>query len=94
MEPISRRTFFKHAGAAAAVAGGAAVVPMGLGTSLAGAATVKDTPLAPEEELRNNEDLVVHVKNARTGELSLFVGQREVIIHDRTIAARLVRATR
>jgi hypothetical protein len=89
--------FFKQAGAAAAVvavAGSTAVAPLGLGTALAGAATTKDTPLQPDEDLRSNEDLVAHVKNTKTGEISLFVGQREVTIHDRTIAARLVRATR
>ena len=81
MEPVSRRMFFKQAGAAAAVvavAGSTVVAPLGLGTALAGAATTKDTPLRPDE----------------TGEISLFVGKREVTIHDRTIAARLVRATR
>jgi hypothetical protein len=89
--------FFKQAGAAAAVvavAGSTAVAPLGLGTALAGAATTKDTPLHPSEDLRSNEDLVAHIKNTKTGEISLFVGQREVTIHDRTIAARLVRATR
>lgn len=97
MEPVSRRTFFKHAGAAAAVAavaGGSLAVPLGLGSAVAGAATTKDTPLTPNEDLRGNEDLVAHVKNSRTGEISLFVGHREVTIHDRKIAARLVRAIR
>jgi hypothetical protein len=97
MEPVSRRTFFKQAGVAAAavaVAGSTAVAPVGLGTAMAGAATTKDAPLAPEENLRGNEELVAHIKNAHTGEISLFVGEREVTIHDTTVAARLVRATR
>jgi hypothetical protein len=38
--------------------------------------------------------LVAHVKNARTGEISLFIGHREITIRDRKIAAQLVRATR
>jgi hypothetical protein len=37
---------------------------------------------------------VVHVKNARTGEISLFIGHREVTVRDRKLAARLVRAAR
>ena len=94
MEPVSRRTFFKRAGAVAVVAGGVAVTPMGLGGALAGASQVKDAPLAPEEELHSTEELIAHVKNTKSGEISLFVGQREVTIHDRTMAARLVRATR
>jgi hypothetical protein len=92
MDPVSRRTFFKQAGAAAAIAGGAVVAPVGLATTLAGAAP--EAPLKPEEDLRNDEDLVAHVKDARTGEISLFIGNREVVIHEPKIAARLVRATR
>jgi len=100
MEPVSRRTFFKHAGAAAAVAvvaGTTAAVPLGLTTALAGAATTKDAgdrPLTSSEALSAGHDIVAYVKNARTGEISLFVGEREVTIHDPKTAARLVRATR
>jgi hypothetical protein len=50
--------------------------------------------LTPNEQLRGNEDLVAHVKNARTGEIALFIGHREITIRDRKIAAQLVRATR
>lgn len=56
MESVSRRTFFKHAGVAAA--GGAVAAPLGLGSASAGAASAKDTPLTPSEDLRGNEDLV------------------------------------
>jgi hypothetical protein len=82
----------------AVVASSAITAPLGLASAVAGAATSgtasKDTPLTPNEDLRGNEELVAHVKNSRTGEISLFVGHREVTIHDRQIAARLVRATR
>jgi hypothetical protein len=90
--------FFKHAGAVAVVAGvaGAVASPLALGT--AGASTLAtrdhDSALAPHEELASHESLVAHVKNSRTGEISLFIGQREVTFHDRKVAARLVRATR
>ncbi|MCU1363462.1 MAG: hypothetical protein JWM55_1290 [Acidimicrobiaceae bacterium] len=96
MEPVSRRSFFKHAGAVAATAGTMAVAPLGLGTALAGAAssTQYDAPLAADEHLRGDEVLVAHVKSARTGEISLFIGHREVVIRDRKVAARLIRATR
>ena len=46
------------------------------------------------DSLGAHEDLVAHVKDARTGEISLFIGHREVTFHDRKVAARLVRATR
>ncbi|MGA2294615.1 MAG: hypothetical protein ABSG24_05260 [Acidimicrobiales bacterium] len=97
MEAVSRRSFFKQAGAAAAVAvvaSSAVVAPMGLASAVAGAATAKESDLTPQEDLRADENLVAHVKNARTGEISLFIGHREVTLHDRKVAARLVRATR
>jgi hypothetical protein len=97
MEPVSRRMFFKQAGAAAAVAavaGSVMTAPLGLANAVAGAASSKEADLTPEENLRQGENLVAHVKNARTGEISLFIGQKEVTIHDRKVAARLVRATR
>lgn len=97
MEPIDRRSFFKQTGAAAVVvsmAGAVASVPLGVGSAVAGAATVRDDELTLSEQLHEGEHLVAHVKNARTGEISLFVGEREVRIHDRQIAARLVRLIR
>jgi hypothetical protein len=98
MEPVSRRMFFKRAGAVAVVAGaaGAAMSPLALST--AGASTLAnrdhETTLAPHEELASHESLMAHVKDSRTGEISLFIGEREVTFHDRKVAARLVRATR
>ncbi len=98
MEPVSRRMFFKRAGAVAVIAGaaGAAMSPLALST--AGASTLAnrdhETTLAPHEELASHESLVAHVKDSRTGEISLFIGEREVTFHDRKVAARLVRATR
>ena len=99
MQSVSRRIFFKQAGAlaaAAAVAGSVAVAP----SSIAGAATgtaaalASDKDLSPQENLGPDDVLVAHVKNARTGEISLFLGHREITLHDRKVAARLVRATR
>jgi hypothetical protein len=92
MEHVSRRSFFKQAGTVAALAGAATVVPIGLGG--AGASTLEEPPLGATEDLAIDEHLVAHVTNARTGEISLFIGTREVTIHDRKVAARLVRATR
>jgi hypothetical protein len=75
---------------------GAAASPLGLAG--AGASTLgardREGPLAPHEELSTNESLVAHVKDSRTGEISLFIGQREFTLHDRKVAARLIRATR
>jgi hypothetical protein len=71
-----------------------AVAPLSLASTVAGASSSRESELTPREQLRGNEDLVAHVKNARTGEISLFIGHREITIRDRKIAAQLVRATR
>lgn len=98
MEPVSRRQFFKHAGSAAAIAvvAGTAVSPLAMAG--AGASTLaahdREELLAAHEELTSSENLVAHVKNSRTGEISLFIGQREVTFNDRKVAARLIRAAR
>ncbi|MDE3064702.1 MAG: hypothetical protein KGJ36_03425 [Acidobacteriota bacterium] len=97
MEPVNRRGFLKQAGAAAvvAVAGTTlAATPMGVAGALAKAPAAPEPALREDEELRTGEDLVAQVVNARTGEISLFVGHRQVTVHDKTVAARLVRATR
>lgn len=98
MEPVSRRQFFKHAGSAAAIAVVAGATVSQTGLASAGAASLaagqNETPLQPHEELTPNESLVAHVKNSRTGEISLFIGHREVTLHDRKVASRLIRAAR
>jgi hypothetical protein len=101
MQSVTRRGFFKQVGTVAAiatVAGATGPVPLGLGTAVAGAAgtssSLKESDLTSAEHLKSHEDLVAHVKNSRTGEISLFIGEREVTFHDRKVAARLVRATR
>ena len=98
MQSVSRRIFFKQAGAlaaAAAVAGSVAVAPSTIAGAATGAAALaNDKDLSPQENLGPDDVLVAHVKNARTGEISLFLGHREITLHDRKVAARLVRATR
>jgi len=95
MAEVSRRVFFKQAGAAAAVAAVATGIAVGpMSNAVAGAETPKEAAISPQDDLRAGEHLVAQVKNARTGEINLYIGQREVTIHDRKIAARLIRAAR
>jgi hypothetical protein len=98
MKEVSRRMFFKQAGTAAAVAAVAttvAVGPLGAAGAVAGAETPpKAADISPQDDLQAGEHLVARVKNARTGEINLFIGQKEVTIHDRKVAARLIRAAR
>jgi hypothetical protein len=42
----------------------------------------------------SEETIVVHLRDARTGRLDLYVGDRHVEVNDRDLASRLVKAAR
>jgi Rieske Fe-S protein len=75
----SRRNFLALAGAGAAAAGTAALLP----TASADAATPKG-PAHPGP-------LVAYVRDTASGEISVNVGEREVVVHDRDLAQRIAR---
>jgi hypothetical protein len=94
MKPIERRVFLTRGSVVVAAAGVAAAVP-GLAPGLlepAGAAEA--VPASPADEVTLDEPLVVHVRDLRTGEIGLFSGTEEIVVHDRGLANLLVRATR
>lgn len=84
MTKHTRRNFLIASGAGAAAAGVAAAVP-----GAAGARTpqVRSTALPHDAT-----DLMVHVADPSTGTLTLYVGEREILVHDRELVARLARA--
>lgn len=47
-----------------------------------------------DERPVGSEPVVAYVKNPASGEISVMVGEREVIVHDRKLAARISRAAR
>ena len=52
---------------------------------------------APQQQnpvAENTEPVVAHVKDARTGEIDLFVGTRHIRVVDQQLAARLSNAAR
>lgn len=79
MNDPTRRGFLVIAGAGAAAVGAATVAPA------VGAAPVR----APSEA---SGPLVAYVSDMQSGEVTLMVGEREVVVHDRDLAARLARA--
>jgi hypothetical protein len=85
MSDATRRTFLVAAGAGAAAMGVAAVSP-----AAASGATVKGS--AQPSPLPSGEPLVAYVSDASKGELTLLVGEREVLINDRDLVSRLTRA--
>jgi hypothetical protein len=98
MAGVSRRTFLGKGSLAVAAAGLLSSVP-GLSGLLGAAETegpAADASVAGADAGAANlsEPLVAHVRDASTGEISLFNGTREVIVRDPQLAGRLVRAAR
>ena len=77
----SRRNFLVATGAGAAVAGVTAAVP----TRRHGAAGQK-----PLRRPTDAQPLVAHVGDPAHGTVSLLVGDREVVVHDADLVARLM----
>jgi hypothetical protein len=91
---LSRRSVLRGA-AGAGAAGIAATAFAGLaGPALA---ATRPAPRHAEPQLSGEESaeqLVVHVRDARSGEIDIFRGTSHTTLHDRELAARLVRASR
>jgi hypothetical protein len=85
MSDATRRTFLVAAGAGAAAIGVATVAP-----ASAAAATTKGSN--QPAQLPTGEPLVAYVSDASTGEVTLLVGEREVLIKDRDLVSRLTSA--
>ena len=81
MAEHSRRTFLKTASIAAASAG-AALTP-----GLTGRANAAPAPAGPLPD----EPLVAYVKNHKSGEIAVVVGEHEVTYRDLDLTARLAR---
>jgi hypothetical protein len=93
MGDLSRRTFLTRTGAAVAVAGVVTSVPIAAKFASADADDL-ETAGALDTAASLSEPIVAHVRNLKTGEISLFSGTRHVTVHDPRLAARLVRASR
>jgi TAT (twin-arginine translocation) pathway signal sequence len=90
---LSRRTFLRGTTLTAAAVGVAGSVP-GLSGLLAGAPSaapeVEQSVIGAESDAAGLSDpLVAHVKDLATGEISLFQGEREIVIRDPGLALRL-----
>lgn len=79
MSDTSRRKFLAVAGA------GAAASTVGL-TGVAQAAEARRKPNAAQDAV------VAYVKNHRSSELRLMVGDREVVVNDRDLVTRILNA--
>ena len=91
MSDSTRRAFLAMTGTGAAAVGALIATPTAFGSSRAGGSTYIPSPdgQAPPVE----GPLVAYVDDARTGEISIMVGEREVTVVDKDLAARISRLT-
>jgi hypothetical protein len=93
MEPINRRRFLVQGGAAIAAAGVATAVPFNSASALTKGRSGANHVAAVPEDATLDEPVVAHLRDLRTGEVSLFKGHTEVTVKDKHLAALLYNAS-
>jgi hypothetical protein len=91
---LSRRSILRGA-AGAGVAGIAATALAG--TAMPAFAATSGPAHAPQDRAKDtdtSDQIVVHVRDARSGEIDVFRGTSQTRLRDQELAARLVRASR
>ncbi len=95
---LSRRSLLQ--GAATAGAAGLAVTAIGAAASPAVAATRTPTPNAADASHGHGEastaagPIMVHVRDAKSGDIEVFSGTSQTRLRDKDLAARIARAAR
>ena len=94
---LSRRSLLQ--GAAAAGAAGLAATALGataLGAAASPALAAASRPPAPDQSPAHGEvhagPIVVHVRDARSGDIEVFSGTSQSRVRDQDLAARIARA--
>lgn len=89
--PVSRRSVLRGA----AGAGAAGLATTALGTTALGASG-SGTPEASPPRIRPHaaEPIVVHVRDAGSGDIEVFAGTSQTRLRDRDLAARIAQAIR
>ena len=85
---LTRRSLLQ--GAATAGAAGLAATAMGAAASPALAAVSR--PAAPDQSPDHDGPIVVHVRDARSGDIEVFAGTSQTRVRDKDLAARITRA--
>jgi len=87
---VTRRKFLIGSGI-----GAAGVVAAGAAGGLPGiASAAADAPSHEELETAARRPMMLHVRDARRGEVGILVGEKEVVVKDKALVAKLLRATR
>jgi hypothetical protein len=96
--PLSRRSVLRTAAGAGLAAGTLAAtgVPALAATTRTAThpAPRHGTGADPHADTAADEPIVVHLRNARTGEIDIFRGTSQTRLHDHALAAQLIRASR
>jgi hypothetical protein len=87
MAKLTRRGFIRKTSVGAATLGALVAVPR-----LAEVEAAPQPHAAGGPTAGHHESLLAHVRNRASGEIALLVGTREVVIHDRELVMRLVKA--
>ena len=88
MQPVSRRSFLVRG---SVVAGAAAAAGAGIAVK---AASDDVAPLSDEELDALDQPMLMQVRDAASGEVEILVGEAEVVVTDRALVAKVLRATR
>jgi hypothetical protein len=87
MAKVTRRGLITKASIGAATLGVMAAAP-----NLVKADAVEAEVAHSNAPAGHSDTLIAHVRNRKTGEIALLVGSREVIVRDRELVRRLVKA--
>jgi NADPH:quinone reductase-like Zn-dependent oxidoreductase len=92
----SRRSVLRVAAGAGAAGIAATALSGAAGSAAAQASAATDSRAArlPPDEAAGTDPLVLHVRDAAAGEIDVFRGTTQTRLHDRALAARIVRASR
>jgi hypothetical protein len=91
MQPVTRRSFIATGTAGAIGVAGAATI-VGPLTSVAAADTADE--LTPGEAAALSGPTMLQVLDAAKGEVEILVDERSIVFTDKTLVARVLRATR
>lgn len=91
MQPVTRRSFLATGTAGAIGVAGAATI--GAPFASAAAADPADQ-LSPSEAAAHSGPTMVHIVDAAAGKVEVLHGERTIAFTDKTLVARVLRATR
>ncbi len=99
MEGFDRRKFLKGSSVAVGIAGAMTVMPAALPALAKSTRAVPTKATSHEDEelaqpIDTGEAVVAHVRDAKKGQIDLFVGTRHFTLQDRGLANHILSAAR